>query len=74
MLRVSLVAFRRNLLDRDAVSFQFKPLTDAVAATLGVDDDDPRVEWEWGQVKTDGEEGVVVKVEETAAFAGVKRG
>lgn len=61
--RVVLVAYRRRLLDRDAVAFACKPLTDAVASTLGVDDDDPRVEWEWRQVQTDGAEGVAVRVE-----------
>jgi hypothetical protein len=62
--RVVLVAYRHRRLDPDAVAFSFKPLTDAVASTLGVDDDDPRVEWEWRQVQTDGAEGVAVRVEE----------
>lgn len=62
-VRVVMVAYRRRLLDRDAVAFACKPLTDAVAATLGVDDDDPRVEWEWRQVETRGAEGVSVRVE-----------
>lgn len=61
-LVVSLVAHRRRLLDPDAVAYSMKPLTDAVAAWLGVDDADSRVTWEWGQVRTDGPEGVVVKM------------
>lgn len=39
-----------------------KPLTDAIAASLGVDDADPRLSWEYGQQQTRGEEGVFVKV------------
>ena len=61
--RVTMVSLRRRLLDPDAVSFSLKALTDAVALTLGVDDADPSVEWEWSQTKTEGEEGVIVKVE-----------
>lgn len=62
LVRVSLIACRRRLLDPDAVAFSMKPLTDAIAATLGVDDADPRVEWEWHQIKTAGDEGVLVKI------------
>lgn len=61
--RVTMVACRRRLLDPDAVAASMKALTDAIAKTLGVDDADPAVEWEWSQVKTDGEEGVLVKIE-----------
>ncbi len=62
-VRVSLLAYRRRLLDPDAVAFSFKPLTDCIAASLGVDDADKSVAWEWEQVQTRGEEGVVVKLE-----------
>ena len=62
-VRVALVAFRRRLLDPDAVAFAFKPLTDAVARSLGVDDADQRVAWEWRQVETRGAEGVAVVVQ-----------
>jgi hypothetical protein len=61
--RVALVAFRRRLLDPDAVAFSCKPATDAIANWLGVDDADPRVEWEWTQVKSCGRQGVLVKIE-----------
>lgn len=60
---ISLVAFRRQLLDRDAIAFASKPLTDAIAESLGIDDDDPRIEWEYSQVRTYGEQGVIVKFE-----------
>jgi hypothetical protein len=64
VLRVELVQFRRRLLDPDAVAAATKPLVDAIADTLGVDDADPAVEWEWSQVRTSGEEGVLVKISE----------
>ena len=62
--RVSIIAMRHRLLDPDAVAFACKPCTDSIAKSLGVDDADPRIEWEWSQVKTAGEEGVIVKIEE----------
>lgn len=62
--RVALVAHRRRLLDDDNNVASMKPLRDAVAETLGLDDGDRRVSWECGQVRTDGAEGVAVRVEE----------
>lgn len=38
-------------------------MRDAVAAWLGIDDGDPRVRWEYGQVETRGAQGVLVKIE-----------
>lgn len=61
-MRVQLIALRHRLLDPDAVAYSMKPLTDAVAETLGVDDADPRVHWEWSQAPTGGPEGVIVKI------------
>lgn len=49
--RVCVVAFRQRLLDPDAVSYSFKGLTDAIAASLGIDDADPRIEWSWHQIQ-----------------------
>ena len=62
-VRVTMVACHHRLVDPDACSQQCKALTDLVAAELGVDDADPRVAWEWSQIETRGEEGVIVKVE-----------
>lgn len=61
--RVSLVAVRKRLLDPDAVAFACKPLTDAIAMTLGLDDADPRLVFEYSQTETKGAEGVLVKIE-----------
>ena len=63
VILVTLTAIRRRLLDPDAVAYACKPLTDAVAATLGIDDRDARVRWAWRQQETTGIEGVVVMVE-----------
>lgn len=49
-----------------------KALTDSIAKTLGLDDADPRMGWEYFQEKTAGEQGVLVKVEMT--HGDVKRG
>lgn len=62
-IRVTLVSCRHRLLDPDAISFSCKPLTDSIAAWLGVDDADPRVQWNWQQVQVPGEQGVIVKIE-----------
>ena len=63
-VRITCIALRRRLVDRhDGVAFACKPLTDAIAKTLGVDDADPRLDWEYGQVVTRGKQGVLVKVE-----------
>ncbi len=62
-VRVVLVARRKRLLDPDAVAFAFKPGTDLVCASLGIDDADPCVEFEWRQVKTNFREGVMVHIE-----------
>lgn len=61
-LRVELTQYRHRLLDPDAIAAAAKPLTDAIAKRLGVDDADPVVEWEWNQVKTGGPEGVLVTI------------
>ena len=65
VVRVCLVALRRRLLDRhDNMRSACKPLVDAITATLGFrSDDDPALEWEYGQQRTAGSEGVMVKIE-----------
>lgn len=63
-IRITLITLRKRLLDKhDAVAYACKPLTDAIAKSLGVDDNDKRLEWEYLQVKTTGTEGVMVKIE-----------
>jgi hypothetical protein len=59
-LRVTLIAFRRRHLDDD--NNVFKDLRDAVAASLGLDDDDPRIRFDTGEHVTQGREGTLVSV------------
>jgi hypothetical protein len=63
--RVTLTAYRRGSrqLDSDNLVGGLKPLRDAIAAWLGLDDRDDTVAWEYHQVVTRGGEGVAVKLE-----------
>lgn len=63
VVRCEITAYRRRLLDaHENHPYSFKHLVDAIAADLGVPDNDPRLVWRFHQVKTDGEEGVIVKI------------
>lgn len=46
--------------DDDNLAGGFKPLRDAIARSLDIDDDDPRVLWEYAQIKTSGPKGTFV--------------
>jgi hypothetical protein len=59
---VTLVVHTRRALDDDNLQGALKPLRDAIAGTLGIDDGDSRIHWEYGQVETRGWEGVAVKI------------
>lgn len=61
--RVHLIAFRHRILDSDNCQAGLKHLRDCVAASLGLDDSDKFIEWEYGQQQTRGEEGVIVMIE-----------
>lgn len=62
-IRVSIVALRKRLCDVDGNIGSFKPVQDAIASSLGIDDGDPRIQWEYGQIQTNGQEGLLVKIE-----------
>lgn len=62
-VRVIIIALRKRRLDDDSAPFAVKPVRDAIAASLGIDDADSRVAWEYGQVETRGRPGVVVRIE-----------
>ena len=68
--RVTLVAVVGRELDGDNLVSACKPLRDAVAATLGIDDGDKRITFEYGQTRTDGDEGVMVKITKRQAGHG----
>lgn len=61
---VEFVCFRKRLLDEgDNLPFSLKPLRDRVAASLGIDDADPRVTWKYHQFLTEHSPCVIVKME-----------
>ncbi len=60
---ITLVASRRREIDDDNNVASLKPLRDAIACNLSIDDGDERVRWEYGQLETKGTEGVIVKME-----------
>ena len=60
---VSLVVFRRTALDDDNLAGGLKWLRDAIARSLGIDDGDRRVRFEYAQLATTGREGTAVKIE-----------
>lgn len=62
-LVISLVRQSRRKLDSDNLAGSFKPLRDAIAATLRVDDADPRLEWNYEQLTTRGRPGTIVLIE-----------
>lgn len=61
--RVTLVACVRRALDDDNLTGACKPLRDAIATRLGLDDGDRRLEWSCQQIATRGQEGVIVRME-----------
>ena len=64
----TLIAFVNNhRSDNDNSITALKPMRDAVAAELGVDDADPSVRWQYAQAETRGAEGVLVMVEGIAS-------
>ncbi len=62
---ITLIAIRRRLLDsHDNARSALKPLVDRITEWLGFrSDSDERLIWEYGQQKTEGTEGVMVKIE-----------
>lgn len=62
---VEIIACRHRLFDDDNSCAGLKPMRDAIARSLGVDDGDKRIRWCYGQCRTDGEEGTIVRVSVT---------
>jgi hypothetical protein len=48
---------------KGGVMLSVKPLRDAIARSLGLDDHQSWIEWEYYDVESDGEEGVMVMIE-----------
>ena len=59
---VSIIACRARETDEDNFIAGTKWLKDSIAASLGLDDGDKRIRWEYGQAETRGEQGVIVKI------------
>lgn len=66
--RVHLIRMGPRRLDFDNLVSSFKATRDEVAALIGVDDADPRIEWAYSQ--TSGRYAVIVQVSELAAETG----
>lgn len=62
VVRVVIIACRARLLDDDGAIFAAKPIRDAVCASLGIDDADARIQFRYGQVQTDGDQGMIVRI------------
>lgn len=59
---VTIIAFKRRFSDDDNLSSGAKTLRDCIAASLGVDDGDKRIKWEYGFVQSAGPEQTLVKI------------
>jgi len=69
---ISLTAIRRRLLDDDNNVGSFKPLRDAIAETIGIDDGSDRIQWRYFQQQTTGRECVAVLITLTKSQTGTK--
>ena len=59
---ICLIRVGKRFIDSDNFAGGAKALRDAIASSLGVDDADKRIEWEYEQVRTRGPEGVIVLI------------
>lgn len=60
---ISLSVQGRRRMDDDNLVASLKPLRDAIARSLGIDDGDSRVVWQYSQTETRGQQGVIVSLE-----------
>jgi hypothetical protein len=60
---VTITVCTRKLYDSDGYVSACKPLRDAIAKSLGIDDGDPRIRFEYASTASRGTEGCVVKIE-----------
>src|SRR5688572_19021440 len=56
---VSLIGLLKRTLDCDNFCGACKPLRDGIASSLGIDDGDKRIRWQYSQCETKGQEGVI---------------
>lgn len=62
--RITIIAVGPELLDDDNCATGSKALRDAIATSLGVDDGDGRIRFEYGSVYTAGQPGCIVHIQE----------
>lgn len=60
---VTLIGHVSRVQDDDNFVRGCKPLRDAIARSLGIDDGSSRIRFEYGQVETKGDKGVTVKLQ-----------
>lgn len=61
---VTIIVCRRRLMDDDnSQAGGVKALRDAIAASLGIDDGDKRIRFQYAQAQTVGEQGCIAKIE-----------
>jgi len=63
ILVVSIIRFGSKELDSDNLAFGCKWLRDAIADSLGIDDGDKRIKWQYGQILTAGPTGSMVTIQ-----------
>ncbi len=61
---VQIISMRSRLLDFVNLAGGSKGIQDAIAISLGIDDADIRVRWEFHQIKTTGREGTIVNIQQ----------
>jgi len=59
---VEIISIRRGRCDEDNIISGAKPLRDAIARSLAVDDGDRRIEWEYRTIQTRGHPGTQVLI------------
>lgn len=60
--RVAIIRSGQRILDGDNLQGAYKSLRDAIAWTLGADDSDEIIAWEYGQIKSE-KQGTIVRIE-----------
>lgn len=59
---VQIIGLRRRRLDDDNFAAGAKPLRDAIAASLAIDDGASAIRFEYAQAQTEGPEGTIVRI------------
>lgn len=63
VLRITLIACRHTTLDADNSIGGFKQMRDVIADSFQLDDAESTIDWQYSQVKTNGQQGVIVMIE-----------